>query len=1205
MTQVNTPTTNLHAAASRAQATLRPLLLTCVALFAIATAPHAHAQAHGGDTGPQAQTSAAIHIPSDAVRAPRVTERYTADGMTQNPVAITFDHQGNIYVAEAWRQGHGVIAIVNIPGFQNGDLQSDLQRTTVAQREANIDDLLARGAYPPGYFTDTADQVRLLRDTDGDGVADNSSVFAGGFNGKAEGNASGVLYLDGKLYLTNIPNVWLLQDRDGDGDADAETDGERTSLSYGYGLRWSYSGHDMHGLIRGHDGRIYFSIGDRGYNVTNQEGQQLVGLNHGAVFRMWPDGSELEVFYTGLRNPQELAFDNYGNLFTGDNNSDAGDLARFCYLPEGGDSGWRQDVQTIDSRGPWNRERMWEPRLGRDELIQPAWIIPPLANVGRGPSGLAHYPGTGDAFPANGSFLMCDSPAGVRHVQLAPSGADFTVTEDSTLPVGGTTITDVAWGYDGRLYLSDWGGGWSAGNRGWISTMTNEAAHAQQAEVIAEVEALFAEGFGELSNERLIELLGHRDQRVRLAAQWEAAKRTAILGELMRTMIDHDQPELRRLHALWAIGMQQRQSPSNPPYFAMALADPSPNVRAQIASLIGDLGLTEPAPMLIELLEDPSPIVQHHAAIALGKLGDRKSIVPLLDLLERNDNNDAVLRHAASYALFLIGDAEAIDTQAKRRGSAARLGAVLALRRLESPLIIGYLEDADPLVAAEAARAIYDQRIMEALPALAALADTLPAERMTEPVMRRVIEANVRLADADSAARIAKIAANPQAPDVWRALALQELTDWSAPRDRDGVWGRWWPRPTQTMQLASDAMLIALPAIKETATGQTLTQARVFELTHILNADQAMLAALARDDTEPNEVRMAGMQMLAEQDRGAAVSLAEELLAMPSSAVVLRQALRRMVLPLNREVGERAYVTALEQGTMPEQQEAIRALALIRTGSAQQTMSTLSEQLLQGTLAPELRLDVYEMLMTYRNLPVPARNNAQRYGEQNTLAGDEPFIRDAILAGGSIEAGRAVFESHPAAQCMRCHRLDNQPSAGPNLTGVGSAHDMQYLYTALVHPSHDIAKGFESTAVTLTNGSLAAGRIDTDKSTAETLVLIDPSGTAIQIPRSQIAGQPTTDQVSMMPQMTTMLSPDELRDVLAFLASLKADPNDPTTGYLAAGATHRGATLRNPAKDLQHIVWLPAMLLTTGGGLFLLLVATMLLSRKNTPDTHD
>ena len=137
-----------------------------------------------------------------------------------------------------------------------------------------------------------------------------------------------------------------------------------------------FLGHDLHGLRMGPDGKLYFSIGDRGFNVTTREGRRLAVPDTGSVLRCNPDGTELEVFATGLRNPQELAFDQFGNLFTCDNNSDSGDRARWVYVVEGGDSGWRIGYQFIEepiSRGPWNEERLWEPR----RAVQAAYLVPP------------------------------------------------------------------------------------------------------------------------------------------------------------------------------------------------------------------------------------------------------------------------------------------------------------------------------------------------------------------------------------------------------------------------------------------------------------------------------------------------------------------------------------------------------------------------------------------------------------------------------------------------------------------------------------------------------------------------------------------------------------------------------------------------------------------------------------------------------------
>ncbi|MEM9111145.1 MAG: HEAT repeat domain-containing protein [Planctomycetota bacterium] len=1180
-------------------------LPSALIVFLLCTPGLAEDGAHGGDADAAASES---FKPGEAVKAPRTTERYSEKGVTIDPVAIDIAPNGDIYVAEGSRAGGSVIDNRNAGLRKSNGVINDLQKTSVEDRLEQIRMLTEGGFYPPDTFTKASDRVRLVKDTDGDGKADTSVIFADGFNDPLDGIASGVLYHDGKVYLTNIPNLWLLEDKDGDGDADKETDGERTSLSYGWGIRWAFYGHDMHGLIKGPDGRIYFSIGDRGFNVTTKEGKQLYGPDQGAVFRMWPDGTGLELYFEGLRNPQELAFDSYGNLFTGDNNSDGGDKARFVYLPEGGHSGWSQDVQSLQDRGPWNREHMWKPRdVEKYGLDQPAWIIPPLKNVGRGPSGIVHYPGTGDVFPSNGSFLLCDYPAGIRHVYVEPDGAGFKVVEDSSFVDGGT-ITDVTWGYDGRLYLSDWGGGWRPNPNGYLKTMVNPAAHEAQAKQIAEVKRLFEEGVDTLSDEKLIELLGHADQRVRIHAQWELANRpgtarmlAAVLSienwpesERNQTLTPVQAPVLHRLHAAWALGIQARKNPKIARSLVPGLGDTSEHVRAQVAALLGDLGYVDAADQLYSLLRDNSPIVQCHAGIALGKIGSAEHIGLLLELLERNNNEDFVIRHAASYGLSLIGDADAINKEAQTKGDAARLGAVLALRRLESPLLTGYLTDEDPFTAAEAARAIYDKKVMDAMPALAALSDTVPLERMSEPVMRRVIEANVRLGDIDSAVRLARFAARAEAPEQWRLMALQELDGWASERNRDGVWGWWWPRPEQEMAYATSAMITHLPAITGDGNNKIATLARTMMQRHVTKSGPEELAKLALSPDEPEPLRLGVLQMLKGADATLAIDTAKQVSASTDATTGLRMQARLALLELDKPSALASYAEAIESGELTEQQDAIARLAKYEGEVVGEAFKTLTTKLQRRELDPGLKLDVVQAVSSNQALPSDVRLVVQRYVEQNQVAAEAPFIREVSLVGGSVERGREIFLNHESAQCQRCHAADGSDSVGPGLNGIAAIYDANYLYTALVKPADDIAKGYANSTVRLINGQTLSGRIVQDQSTDELLVLTNADGDTTPIPRDQIDGLPITSDQSLMPTMTDKLTPMQLRDVLAYLGSLTSDPSPAyRTGGSGGVAKASGPQVVKAASNWNHALLLPVTLLSITAALVVLLLGTM------------
>ena len=275
--------------------------------------------------------------------APAVPEGYTAvlwadSEQLANPVCLAIDEQGHVYIGETYRQNQGVEDFNSMKKKKVEIVAADLAFEQVGERldfyKQHVDKI------PMSYYSKFEERIIRLEDSDGDGKADKKTVYSDAYNEPLHGTGAGLITRAGKVYYTCIPDLYLLRDSDQDGKAD-----KKTVIQGGFGVRHSYRGHDMHGLAWGPDGRLYWSIGDRGYSFTTKEGRRFHSPGSGAVLRCNPDGSELEVFAHGLRNPQELAFDQYGNLLTGDDNSDAGDKARIIYVAEAGETGWNMSFQ--------------------------------------------------------------------------------------------------------------------------------------------------------------------------------------------------------------------------------------------------------------------------------------------------------------------------------------------------------------------------------------------------------------------------------------------------------------------------------------------------------------------------------------------------------------------------------------------------------------------------------------------------------------------------------------------------------------------------------------------------------------------------------------------------------------------------------------------------------------------------------------------
>jgi len=1048
---------------------------------------------------------------------------FAAEPMTANPVAFCLDDLGRVYVAETYRQGQGVEDNRN----HNYWLIDDLAAQSVADRRAYI---LKHHPEAAQKYTQHDDRIRMLVDTDGDGKADQDTVFSSGYNDIVEGTGAGVLALDGSVYYTNIPHVWKLKDVDGDGVAD-----EKKSLSEGYGVRFAFRGHDLHGLTLGPDGKIYFSIGDRGYNIE-VNGTRLKDPGSGAVFRCNPDGSDLEVFCTGLRNPQELAFDDFGNLFTCDNNSDSGDQARWIYLVKGGHTGWNMAYQYLSDRGPWNREKLWHPH----HEGQAAYIVPPIVNISDGPSGLVYYPGTGFGKQFDGTFFLCDfrgGPAnsGIRTFRMEPNGAGYDLV-DSNQFLWKCLVTDVDFGPDGSMYVSDWVDGWTGLNKGRIYRLTKK--NPEDAKLIAEVQELLPSDFTAKSDDLLKTLLAHADRRVRLKAQFALAAGEK-LDILKSVAANAAQPQLARLHAIWGIGqIAEKESKIADRVETVQLLssqlvkDEDPEVRAQAGRVLGELRVIYGLP---ELLEDDDPRVQYFAMIGLGSAGPHGDPNQVIDrvaaILAKNAGEDPILRHGGIMAMTGMRSLQSLADLANHPSASVRLAAVVALRRLESPTVVRYLSDGNEMVVLEAVRAIHDLPMENALPQAARLIDS---GWKNDALLRRVLNANFRLGDPENAEALARFAARSDMPQAMRLEALAMLETWEKPGQLDRVLNFYRPLEERDREVAKKALATALPKLlttDEAVRNQAAKLAASFGIKEV----SPVLINLATDEKQSAETRADAIAALVRVDADKALPIVQQ--AMKSDKPLVRAVARDQVAKLTPEVAADALAQGVTADSTIERQKALAALALLKPKGSEAIVASAMEKLLSGKLPEDTRLDAIEAATAFKD-----SDEISSLLEKYRLSLDpaDPLAEYRVaLSGGDFDRGRKIFFEKTETSCVRCHRaMGTGGRVGPELDALGQTKTREYLLEAVVQPNAKIAEGFESILVLTIDGQTYSGVLKEE--TDEAINLVDADGKLITIPQDDIEGRKSAK--SPMPEdIFKHLSKPELRDLVEFLASLKKD----------------------------------------------------------------
>ncbi len=1048
--------------------------------------------------------------------------KWSGDLVVPDPISISFDNEGRAYVTQTRRRKTQDLDIRNNRDWVPNDVGLDSveakraffkSRLSAENSAANIErvgDLNKDGVHDYRDLMVLTETIYRVEDTDKDGTADKIAVFAEDFNTEVTGIAAGVLWDEGTVYATVAPDVWKLRDTDDDGVAD-----QREILSTGYGLHIAYGGHDMHGLIVGPDGKIYWSIGDKGINAVSQDGKRYYYPNQGGVMRCNPDGSDFEVFAHGLRNVQEFTFDAYGNWFGIDNDSDQkGEKERFVQIVEGMDAGWRNNYQYRgDDYNPWMDENLWTPSF----YGQAAYILPAIQNYVDGPAGFVFNPGTALNPQYKDYFFVNSTMQGAQYAfQIEQNGASYVMKNahklDEGRPLIGMTV-----GLDGALYSVDWGGGYPLNERGAIWKLDDNTGFDRT--VREKVATLLSEGMANRRRLELVELLGHDDQRVRLKAQFELVNRGDIYSLSANATTGR---QLKRIHAIWGIGQLARKGSGEAIETLVDLLDDSDTeIQVQVAKMLSDLekGAFD-GELLKPFLDSNDPRVLFQAGLAIGNHGVESAIDPIVAMIAANDGKDMYLRHAGIFALKGIGGAERL---LGHESEEVRLSAVVALRRERNPEVANFLKDESDNVSREAARAIHDDlSIPEALPALASLVDG-PIDSDDKPLVLRAINANFRLGEVENARRVAAFAARESLSSEVRIEALNSLGDWIETPVLDRVDGRHRVLPSRSAAAIAGAVGPILNNLL--ASNDGLLVESVVRTAGRLDVElkPEALNDLLRNPQASEALRVLALESLdtLESIDYALSSDTSSLRSVGAGLLVKRDPVRATEL-LKSQLQD-SYSIA-------EKQNALVSLATIESSEADELIKEWADRLSLGTVPPSLQLDVIEAATKRGFTDAVAAFDSSRTTDNPSGA----FVE--CLEGGDPVLGEKVVNNHLGAQCVRCHRFSSATGSqiGPNLKDIG-IRDREYLLRSIVDPGAEVAKGFGVITVALKDGTSLSG-VEGDE-TDETLEILAVDGSAKLVNKDQI--QSRSAPISTMPPMGYVLTKRELRDVIAYLSELK------------------------------------------------------------------
>ncbi len=1011
--------------------------------------------------------------------------------------------------------------------------------------------------------------ITRLSDINGDGKFDHATKFVDGIT-----LPQGSLFYRGSLYAVCPPSVWKFTDTDDDGVAD-----QREELLTGFGFNGNAC--DTHGPFLSPAGRLYIVQGRHGHEFKDRDGQVYSQGKAGRIYSCLPDGSDVRVHAGGgFDNPVEVDFTEEGECLGTVNilYRDRGDC--LMHWVEGGVYP-RDDLGDMVAEFPWT-----------------GGLLGPVHNLGHvAVSGIMRYRGAHFGADYRDRWFFTEfNTHKVRTATLSRTGSTFAAEVQEFLTSDDTDFhpTDVLEDADGSLLVVDTGGWFlngcptsrvakpeiygglyrirktagiavedgrniNYGNAGaWIFPPTHYLSRENPRPAVREAwTELWTEYFRRLERPNTppaSSVWGYYwpvvAKHAPAAREKSEAEVAAFKDEFERQIAasrsEGKFPPLDPSEVIGLIRAWGRSSLASP----VTLVDGAPKVLAmaetsqRIATLttLADLAWAAPlteadALAFIGWAETATlPELRALAQLAAMRCVDRVTpVFPWTDVtlakfvaLAARADLDRTAEHALVVALQRAPAAEPLLSALKHESSSVRRVAVIALSERDPAFLT--FEHVLPLLSAEdamlqrTALEVIGRRSGWAAETLSLLKgwfaeSELPADRAT--AIRGFLVA--QLHDPAVQGFITTVLSEPQLPHDRRVLIWEILQ-----RSTIAAWPEDW-NPLVVAALQSPADDITLPALRVVT--QRNLESYVF-------GDE--LLRLAGDRERSLTVRaeaVAGLGARGKQLPAAVFGDVIEYLADPNAS--------------STDVGlaARALGNAKLDGTQLSRLApylktagplALSSLIKAYGQSKDPTIGYLFlTSIMQNQAAGALSGD--ELAAVLRKYPAETQEFAAPLLKG---LGADPAAQAArleelspLLASGNPDSGKAVFFGKKAA-CGSCHAVGSEGGrVGPHLTTIGASRSPRDLLEAIVYPSASFVNGYRTTIVVTEDGKVHQGILSAESVEAITLRTQDLQ--EIRIRRDMIEEQ-RDGSTSIMPKgLDTQLTPQELRDLLAYLQSRK------------------------------------------------------------------